>query len=167
MADYIIQFLKTVHIPHEAILFIISMLPVVELRGALLCAPHLDVGFWQALIICIIGNILPIPFIIFLARPLFSWLKKQRLFAKLTDKIESKVSTKANKVMKNTALGLFLFVAIPMPGTGAWTGSLIASLFNMRLKYALPSIILGVIVAGIIVALGAYGVVGVFKFLLN
>ena len=166
MTEYIIQILETVHIPHELILFIISMLPVVELRGALIAAPILDVGFWQALIICIIGNIIPVPFIIFLARPVFTWLKKRKLFVKFTDKIEAKVSKKADKIMKNTALGLFLFVAIPMPGTGAWTGSLIASLLDMRLKYALPSIILGVVVAGIIVSLGAYGVVEIFEYIL-
>lgn len=165
MTEYIIQLLENVHIPHELILFIISMLPIVELRGALIAAPILDVGFWQALIICIIGNVIPIPFIIFLARPVFNWLKKTKLFSGITHKIEAKVSKKADKVMKNTAWGLFLFVAIPMPGTGAWTGSLIASLFNMRLKYALPSILVGVIVAGIIVALGAYGIVGAFEFL--
>lgn len=165
MTEYIIQLLENVHIPHELILFIISMLPIVELRGALIAAPILDVGFWQALIICIIGNVIPIPFIIFLARPVFNWLKKTKLFSGITHKIEAKVSKKADKVMKNTAWGLFLFVAIPMPGTGAWTGSLIASLFNMRLKYALPSILGGVIVAGIIVALGAYGIVGAFEFL--
>ncbi len=166
MTEYIIQLLENVHIPHELILFIISMLPVIELRGALIAAPILDVGFWHALIICIIGNIIPMPFIIFLARPVFNWLKKTKLFSGITHKIEAKVSKKADKVMKNTALGLFLFVAIPMPGTGAWTGSLIASLFDMRLKYALPSIVAGVIVAGIIVALGAYGIVGAFEFLI-
>lgn len=166
MTEQIIQFLETVHIPHEAILFIISLLPIVELRGALIAAPLLGVEFFRALFICIIANIIPVPFIIFLARPLFTWLKKRKLFAKLTHKIESRVSNKATKIMKNTALGLFLFVAIPMPGTGAWTGSLIASLLNMRLKYALPSIILGVAVAGIIVSLGTYGVVEVFNFIL-
>lgn len=166
MTEYIIQLLENIHIPHELILFIVSMLPIIELRGALLAAPILEVGFWQALIICIIGNIIPVPFIIFLARPVFTWLKKRKLFSKFTSKIEAKVSKKADKIMKNTACGLFLFVAIPMPGTGAWTGSLIASLLDMRLKYALPSIILGVIVAGIIMSLGAYGIVEVFEYLI-
>jgi uncharacterized membrane protein len=166
MADYIIQFLETIHIPHEFILFLISMTPIIELRGALIAAPLLDVGFWQALLICIIGNMLPVPFIILLARPVFTWLKKRKIFSRFTSKFEDKIAKKADKVMKNAAIGLFLFVAIPMPGTGAWTGSLIASLFNMRFKYALPSIFAGVVVAGLIVSLGAYSVVGVFNFLL-
>lgn len=154
-------------IPNELKLFIVSIIPIVELRGAIpLGAALLDMGIWETFIISVIGNILPVPFLILLTRPIFSWLKKTKLFCGLVAKLEKRVEKKADKVMKNAAFGLFLFVAIPLPGTGAWTGSMIASLFNMRFKYALPSICLGVVVAGIIMTVASFGITSLFNFII-
>lgn len=152
-------------IPNEIKLLIVSMIPIVELRGAIpLGAALLDMGIWETLVLSVIGNLIPVPFLILLTRPLFSWLKKTKVFSGIVAKLESRVEKKADKVMKNAALGLFLFVAIPLPGTGAWTGSMIASLFDMRFKYALPSICLGVIVAGIIMTVASFGITSLFSF---
>lgn len=164
MGEKIIALLGAV--PNEIKLLIVSMLPIVELRGAIpLGATLLDMGMLETFLISAIGNILPVPFLILLTRPIFNWLKKTRLFSGVVHKLESKVQSKGDKVMKNAAFGLFLFVAIPAPGTGAWTGSMIAALFDMRFKYALPSIIAGVIVAGIIMTVASFGLtslVGLF-----
>ena len=152
-------------IPNEIKLLIVSMIPIVELRGAIpLGAALLDTGIWETLVLSVVGNLIPVPFLILLTRPLFSWLKKTKVFSGIVAKLESRVEKKADKVMKNAALGLFLFVAIPLPGTGAWTGSMIASLFDMRFKYALPSICLGVIVAGIIMTVASFGITSLFSF---
>jgi uncharacterized membrane protein len=154
-------------IPNEIKLLIVSMIPIVELRGAIpLGAALLDMEIWETLVLSVIGNLIPVPFLILLTRPLFSWLKKTKVFSGIVAKLESRVEKKADKVMKNAALGLFLFVAIPLPGTGAWTGSMIASLFDMRFKYALPSICIGVVVAGIIMTVASFGLTSLFSFLI-
>ena len=164
MGEKIIMALGAV--PNEIKLIIVSMLPIIELRGAIpLGAALLNMGMWETFFISVIGNLIPVPFLILLTRPIFSWLKKTRLFSGIVHKLESKVQTKGDKVMKNAALGLFLFVAIPAPGTGAWTGSMIAALFDMRFKYALPSIILGVITAGIIMTVASFGVTSLVGFI--
>ena len=161
MIDAILSALGS--IPNEIKLLIVSMLPIVELRGAIPLGVAMNMGLWEVYIISVIGNVLPIPFLILLTRPLFSWLKKTRLFSGMTRKLEKRMEKKANKIMKDAALGLFLFVAIPLPGTGAWTGAMIASLLDMRMKYALPSIVLGVISAGIIMLIGSYGISALFS----
>lgn len=163
MAENIIAALGA--IPNQLKLFIVSMLPIVELRGAIPLGAAMDMGFWETFIISVVGNVLPVPFLILLTRPIFAWLKTTKLFSGITHKIEKKVTKKADSVMKNAAFGLFLFVAVPFPGTGAWTGAMIASLFNMRFKYALPSIIFGVITAGIIMAVASFGITGFFDFI--
>jgi uncharacterized membrane protein len=119
----------------------------------------------ESFLISVVGNLIPIPFVILLGRPIFNWLKKTKLFAGLMEKLEKRIEKKADSVMKKAALGLYFFVAIPLPGTGAWTGALIASMFDMRFKYALPAIVLGVLTAGIIMTVGSYGIsslVGIF-----
>lgn len=154
------------NIPNELKLLIVSMIPIIELRGAIpLGVAILGMNVWETFIISFIGNILPVPFLILLTRPIFSWLKKTKLLAPLVHKLESRIEKKSAKVMKNAALGLFLFVAIPLPGTGAWTGSMIASMFDMRFKYALPSIVIGVAVAGIIMSIGSYGLASLINFI--
>ncbi len=163
MVDKIVSFFSFLN--KEALIFVISMLPIVELRGAIPVGAAMGMGIVETFLISVIGNLLPVPFIILLARPLFTLLKKTRLLSPLVDKIETRTMAKADKVMKNAALGLFLFVAIPLPGTGAWTGALLAALLNMRFKYALPSIVCGVIVAGIIVTLVSFGFASFLNFL--
>lgn len=161
MAETIIRALGA--IPDELKLLIVSMLPVVELRGAIPLGAAMGMGLWETFFISVFGNLLPIPFLILLVRPLFTWLKHTKLLASAVKKLEARATKKADKIMKDAALGLFLFVAIPIPGTGAWTGAIIASLFNMRFKYALPPIVLGVITAGIIMTVTSFGISSLFE----
>ncbi len=148
----------------EIIAFIVSMLPVLELRGGLIVAKILEVSFLKAFIICYIGNILPIPFILLFIRKIFSLLKKVKWIKCLIDKLEAKSIRKADSVKKYRLWGLFLFVAIPLPGTGAWTGALIADLLDIRIKHSFPTIASGVFVAGIIISALSYGVFGLLGF---
>ncbi len=143
--------------------FLVSMLPIVELRGAVPIGTALGLNLWWVLIISIIGNLIPVPFIILFARPIIRWLKKTRMFAPLANKLEAKVEKNREKITKYEKLGLFIFVAIPLPGTGAWTGALVASFLEMRIKDSLPAITAGVAAAGIIMTLGSQAV----KFLIS
>lgn len=143
---------------------IVSMLPVVELRGAIPIGVGMGLPVWQAALISMAGNILPVPFIIAFIREAMDWLhgkseRARRFVAWLERKGSGK---KADKVRQAEFWGLMLFVAVPFPGTGAWTGALIAALLNMRMRQALPPIVLGVLMAGLIVSLATAGVIGVF-----
>ena len=141
----------------ELLVFIISLMPILELRGGLIAAALLGLDIIPAFIICLIGNLIPIPFILWLITPIFNWLKKTKHFSKLVNKIENKALSKKDKIEKAEFFGLLLFVGIPLPGTGGWTGSLIAALINMDKKKALLAITLGVILAGIIVGSLSFG----------
>lgn len=145
----------------EWIIFIISMIPILELRGGILAAKFLGVKLNLAFGICMVGNLIPIPFILLFIKKIFEWLKKTR-FHKVPEFFERKADEKKNSILKYKKLGLFLFVAIPLPGTGAWTGAMVASLLNMKIKEAFLSILLGVITAGIIMSIISYGVLGIF-----
>ena len=131
-------------------IFILSTLPITELRAAVPAGIAIGINPLLAYLICVAGNMLPVPFILMFARPLFSALKKTRFFG-FAKKIEDRAMDKSTKVQEKSMLGLFLLVAIPLPGTGAWTGAFIASLINMRYKNAIPSIFLGVLTSGAIV----------------
>lgn len=144
----------------ELIVFFISLIPVLELRGGMLAASILGVDWKIAMIICIIGNIIPVPFILFFIKKIF-WLLRNTSFAHVIDRIERKALEKSKKIFKYRNLGLYFFVAIPFPGTGAWTGALVAALFNIRIKKAILSITLGVFTAAIIMAVLSYGVLGI------
>ncbi len=152
------QSLKDV-MPPEIIIFIISLFPVLELRGGIIAGTALGVNWPTAYILCVIANMIPVPFIILFIRKIFEWLKNTR-FVKLIKKLEEKAEKKSDSVRKYKSLGLFILVAIPLPGTGAWTGALVAALLNMRLKDAFLPILFGVMTAGLIVALISYGVFG-------
>lgn len=145
--------------PPEIIIFLISLFPVLELRGGIIAGTALGVNWPTAYILCVIANMIPVPFIILFIRRIFEWLKNTR-FVKLIKKIEEKAEKKSNSVRKYKSLGLFILVAIPLPGTGAWTGALVAALLDMRLKDAFLPILFGVMTAGLIVALISYGVFG-------
>lgn len=136
-----------------------AMLPILEIRGAIPVGVAAGMDPWTAFAIGFVGNMLPVPFLILLARKVIEWMKKHHILDKLTSFLERKGSQKAQTVQKYSFWGLFILVAIPLPGTGAWTGALVASLLDMRLKRALPAIAMGVIVAGLIVLLATYGVV--------
>lgn len=154
-----VEFFKS-KIPDELLVFIISLLPILELRGGLIAAALLDINFLVAFPICVIGNMLPIPFVLLFIRKIFDVLKKTKLFSKMVNKLDERAKEKANSksMQKYKAWGLFIFVGIPLPGTGAWTGALIADVLDIRMKRSLPIITLGVIVAGIIISLISYGI---------
>lgn len=138
---------------------LVSMVPIIELRGGVPFGTALGLAPGQALIAAIIGNMLPIPFIIVYIRRIFYRMRrKSARLNRLVDKLEKKAHLKGQKVTKYKYIGLWLFVAIPLPGTGAWTGALAAAFLDMPLRKALPSIFLGVITAGLIMTF-ATGVV--------
>ena len=148
-------------IPAEVIIFIVSLMPVLELRGGLIAASLLKVNWLSAFLICVIGNLLPLPFILLFIDKIFNFLKGTQL-RKIVEYFENKASAKSESVTKHRKLGLFLFVAIPLPGTGGWAGALVASALRIKLKDALPPIILGVITAGIIMSAISYFVPTLF-----
>ena len=133
----------------EGAVFIISMIPILELRGGLLAASLLKISAAKALPICIVGNIVPIPFILLFIRQIFKWMKKTKTFRGLSDQIK-----------RYEFLGLLLFVGIPLPGTGAWTGALIASLLEVDIKKSSIAILCGLFMASAIMYIVSYGLVG-------
>ncbi len=140
--------------------FFISMLPIVELRAGLPYGIALGLDYPLALTAALVGNMIPVPFIVVYIRRIFVWLRAH--FAKMDSfitKLEKKAHLKGENVRKYGPLGLLIFVAIPLPGTGAWTGALIAALLDMRLKSAVPSIFLGVCIAATIMTLLTFGVI--------
>jgi uncharacterized membrane protein len=144
----------------EAAIFLVSMVPILELRGGLLLASILKIPMMQASILCIIGNILPIPFILLFIKQIFKWLKKTRLFRPLIEKLEKRAMGKSDKIKRFEFWGLVFFVGIPLPGTGGWTGALIASLLEVDLKKSVPAILLGICMATIIMLIVSYGMLG-------
>lgn len=144
-------------IPAELTIFLISLLPILELRGGMIAAALLGVNFTKAFLICLVGNLLPIPFILWLIRPFFNWLKGTSRLKKLADWLEKKTEKNKEKVLKYEILGLLLFVAIPLPGTGGWTGALVAAMLDMPAKKSFPTIVAGVLIAGFIMSAITYG----------
>jgi len=144
--------------PKELIIFLISMIPILELRGGVLAASALGVPMWRAVLFCVAGNIVPIPFILLLITPIFSWLKQTRYLKPKIERLEAKSLAKSEQIQKYEFAGLLIFVGIPLPGTGAWTGSLIAALLGIKTKKALPAIILGVFMAAAIMCVISYGI---------
>jgi len=143
----------------EIIVFIISLLPILELRGGLIAASLLNLDPLVSYIITVIGNILPIPFILLFISKILDWMEKSKIkWIKKTAKwLDKKANKHKNKIEKYGYLGLVLFVGIPLPGTGAWTGSLVASILNMNIKKSFIAIFVGVIMASIIMMLLSYG----------
>mgnify|MGYP004552379791 FL=1 len=149
--------LRSIPFGKELIVFLISLMPILELRGGLIAAALLGLNIVPAFIICIIGNLLPIPFILWFITPIFNKLKKTKHLSKFVNKIEKKALSKKDKIEKAEFWGLFFFVGIPLPGTGGWTGSLIASLIDMDKKKAMLAITCGVLLAGLIVGSLSFG----------
>ena len=149
--------LRSIPFGKELIVFLISLMPILELRGGLIAAALLGLNIVPAFIICIIGNLLPIPFILWFITPIFNKLKKTKHLSKFVNKIEKKALSKKDKIEKAEFWGLFFFVGIPLPGTGGWTGSLIASLISMDKKKAMLAITCGVLLAGLIVGSLSFG----------
>lgn len=148
------------YISEEMVVFIISMIPILELRGGLLAASLLKIPAMTAIPICILGNIIPIPFILLFIRKIFKLLKKTKLFRSLIEKLENRAMGKSDQIKRYEFGGLLLFVGIPLPGTGAWTGSLIASLLEIDIKKSSLAILGGIIMATVIMYVVSYGLLG-------
>lgn len=137
---------------------LISMVPVIELRGAIPIAVANGLNFWVAIVASIIGNLIPVPFIIIFIKKIFAFMRKiSKKLDSLVTKLEQRAAKKSDVVQKYAFWGLFILVAIPLPGTGAWTGALVAAMLDMRLKRAFPAIALGVVGAAAIVTFVTYG----------
>lgn len=148
------------HISKEIVIFIISMIPILELRGGLIAASLLEVPITTAVPLCIVGNIIPIPFILLFIKQIFKWLKKVSFFKKIIEKLEARAMSKSDSIKRYEFWGLVLFVGIPLPGTGAWTGSLIAALLEIDFKKAILAELLGIAIATIIMSIVSYGLLG-------
>lgn len=154
--------LKATEFGCEILVFIISMMPILELRGGLLAASLLKVNPIVAYIISIIGNVLPVPFILLFIKRIIEWLgnSKIKFFKKIVKWLEKKVEKNKEKIEKYGYLGLILFVGVPLPGTGAWTGCLIAAVLDMDRKKSFICTLCGIIMASIIMMILSYGIVG-------
>jgi len=132
--------------------FFVSMVPVIELRGAIPIGVGMGLPYWLTVVISVIGNIVPAPFIILFIKKIFAWMRKvSKKLDGLVTRLENRAEKKRATVEKYAFWGLFILVAIPLPGTGAWTGALVAAMMDMPLKKAFPSVVLGVVGAAVIV----------------
>ena len=179
MKDQILQFFAG--LPDELYVFLISLLPIIELRGAIPAGALLGLPFYLNLPLAVLGNLLPVPFILIfisrildflerfkVTRPIVNWLRKKagKHKKRVIAEEEEDTPPRAQRVMTPPLFwALTLFVAIPLPGTGAWTGSLVTALFGLPKRKSLLAIALGVIISGIIMTLASYGVVGFLSFL--
>ena len=158
MVETLVKFFSEI-IPAELTVFLLSMMPIIELRGGIVAAKLLNIELLPAMIICFIGTILPTPFILLFIRKIFDWMRNTR-FVKLVNRLEEKGKSKFAQIEKYETFGLLIFVAIPLPGTGAWTGSLVAALMKMPFKNAMISVVGGTLIAVIIMCLFSYGLLG-------
>lgn len=146
----------------DAIVFIISLMPILELRGGLLASSLLGVPYLRALILCIVGNLLPIPLILLFIEKIVLACEHFGPTQGIARKLREKVEKNHASIQKYDFWGLVLFVGIPLPGTGAWTGSIVASLLHMPRKKSFLAIIIGVLLASVIMSIVSYGVLGAF-----
>lgn len=159
----LLTWLQTTNAGEFLLTMLVSMVPVIELRGGLPFGVALGLPPWEALLAGILGNLIPLPFIVVYIRRIFKWMRRHmpRLDG-LVDSLERKAHLKGSKVTKYQYLGLMIFVAIPLPGTGGWTGALAAAFLDMPLRKAFPSMAAGVCIAGAIVFCITYGVTAMF-----
>lgn len=150
------------YISSKLAVFIVSLVPILECRGGLIASALLKVDIRYAVPLCILGNILPIPFILLFIKRIFKWLKKFNFSRPLIEKLENRAMNKSKNMSNGEFLGLLLFVGIPLPGTGAWTGSLVAVLLDMDFKKAITAIFLGILLATLIVGSLSYGLLAAF-----
>ncbi len=139
----------------EWCVFICSMIPIIELRGAIPLGTALGISPWLNYAISVVGNMLPVPIILLFVRVVLDWMKKVKGLSKIALWVEAKADKNKGKIEKYAYLGIFIFVAIPLPGTGAWTGSLIAALMKMKFWKSLLFVFFGVVAAGLIMLLGS------------
>ena len=160
LAARVANWLADKGIPQWLIPFIVSVFPILELRGGIIAARIVGMKLIPAFIICFVGNMLPLPFVLLFIKKIFAFFRDKKFFGTIVKKLEARAESKSKGFKKGEIIGLFLFVAIPLPGTGGWTGALVASLLNMPVKKSLPIITAGVLVAGLIMSLLMYGVLG-------
>ena len=142
---------------------LISMVPVLELRGGIPWGVAHGLPHFTAFMAAVVGNMIPLPFIVVYIRRIFKWMRRHLpQLDRVVDKLEAKAHLKGRKVTKYRYLGLMIFVAIPLPGTGAWTGALIAAFLDMRLRRAIPSIFAGVLIAGFLITGITFGFTSIF-----
>jgi uncharacterized membrane protein len=146
MIQQLINFLSI-----ELTVLLTAALPIIELRGAIPVGISLGLSPIHATLISLVGSMIPVPFILFTIRPIFNYLKTTKIFKKLVHKLTDKSMDKSGKIQKYGAWGLLIFVAIPLPGTGVWSGSLAAALLDMRFKWTFPAILVGNIIAAVII----------------
>ena len=149
-------FLETVG--RELCVFFCAMLPIIELRGAIPLGAGLGLSWLESFALSVAGNLLPVPFLLLLWQLVLRLLRRFRRTAGLADWLEARALRSRERVENRAFWGLLVFVAIPLPGTGAWTGALIAAMLDIRLKRAFPAIALGVVLAGLVVGLASHGV---------
>ena len=155
MQEAITAFLEKFFTP-DMVVWLLSLLPVSEIRGALIAARAYEMSWLYGLVVGFIGNMLPIPFILLFIRKIFDLMKKIPKLGPVVDRLLKRADQKGQKLGKYELWGLFILGAIPLPGTGAWTGALVATVANMRIKKSLPIIALGVLAAGLIVSFFLY-----------
>ncbi|MGN0556360.1 MAG: COG2426 family protein [Acutalibacteraceae bacterium] len=167
MAESIQQWFESIGCPPFLAIFLISLLPILELRGGLIAAALMNLHWLPSMAVCYLGNIIPVPFILIFIKKIFEWLKKIGPMRRIVEHFENKAAKKVDEAGERTGWGkilfVFAFVAIPLPGTGAWTGALIASFMNMKLRHAIPTILLGVLCAGIIMLTLCFALPEVFS----
>ncbi len=164
MQEFLVDFIGSLSFEVKilAVLFI-SMIPIIELRLAIPVAAAVGLSPFIAIPLAIVGNLIPVPFIILFIKKIFAWMRKiSPKLNKVVDKMEAKAEKNKDKVLKYAFWGLTLFVAIPLPGTGAWTGSLVAAMIDMPGKKAFPSVAIGVVIASLVVGAVSYGVAALF-----
>lgn len=167
MTEQIVQWFQGLFsesVSRELVAFLASLLPIVECRGGMIIAKLAGIPFLRAFILCYIGNMLPMPFIILFIKQIFSFMKEHHILIGFIEKLEGKTAKNQDKVMRYKQWGLLAFIAIPLPGTGGWTGSLFAALLNIDFKKALPIVALGVFIADVIMSVVTYGAGAVFNF---
>lgn len=146
----------------EFTVMLTAAIPVIEVRGAIPVGISLGLTPIHSLFLSLIGSMIPVPFILFSIRPIFNYMRKTNMFKKLVNSLTNRSMAKSGNIQKYGVWGLLVFVAIPLPGTGVWSGSLIAVLLDMRFKLAFPAIFVGNIIAGILIMALSQGVINVF-----
>ena len=159
----IVEWLSDTHFGNLVFTALSSMVPVVELRGGIPFGVALGLPHWEAFLAAVVGNLIPLPFIVVYIRRIFTWMRKHMpKLDRIVDKLEKKAHLKGRTVSKYKYLGLMIFVAIPLPGTGGWTGALVAAFLDMRLKKAALPLALGVLIAGFLVTVITFGFTSIF-----
>ena len=164
MSESLVSYLQLHNISREMIAFIISIFPIMELRGGIVAAKLMNIPLAEAYFICLAGNMLPIPFILLFVKRVFVFMKKFTWSEKLVTRLERSAEKKSSSVRNKQLFGLFVFVAVPLPGTGGWTGAMIAAMLNMPFKKSFFAIFAGVAAAGIIMIVLSYLIPGLFGF---